>query len=264
MWIDTHTHLYSSAFDEDREEAIKRAKSAGVEQVFLPSIDQSHFKAMEAMEHADPDWVKLMIGLHPCSVKADNATELAFVEQQLKTRPFAAIGEVGMDLYWDKTHKAEQEAVFRQHCEWALAYNLPLIIHVRDAFEPLFEQLEAYRNKGLKGIFHCFSGGKNELDWIFNFGFLIGLGGVLTFKNGGLDKLFANENQSVLNHIVLETDAPYLAPHPHRGKRNETAYLTLVGEKLASIFQVSDEELAKITSRNAQKLFKTYSHADTI
>ncbi len=258
MWIDTHTHLYSSKFDEDRSEAISRAKEEGIEQIYLPSIDQSHYQSMVDMENADPSFVKLMMGIHPCSVQATNEEELAFVEKCLKERPFAAIGEIGIDLYWDKTHQIQQEKLFCKQCDLALAYNLPIIIHVRDAFSEIFVQLEKYRGTGLTGIFHCFSGGQEELEHILDLGFKIGLGGVLTFKNGGLDKVFATYDSTILNHIVLETDAPYLAPHPKRGKRNETAYLPIIGQKLADIFNMDVKEIADITTRNAKNLFVNY------
>lgn len=258
MWIDTHTHLYSSKFDEDRSEAILRAKEEGIHEIYLPSIDKSHFQSMLDMESKDPEFVKLMIGVHPCSVQANNDEELKFVEESLKSRPFAAIGEIGIDLYWDKTYKKEQEELFCKQCDLALKYKLPIIIHVRDAFPEVFAQLEKYRNTELTGIFHCFSGGKSELDHILDLGFNIGLGGVLTFKNGGLDKVFKSCDKSILNHIVLETDAPYLAPHPKRGKRNETAYLPIIGQKLAEIFEMDIEEVARITSANAQNIFVSY------
>lgn len=258
MWIDTHTHLYSSKFDEDRAEAISRAKEEGVQQIFLPSIDKGHYQSMIDMEIEDPSFVKLMIGIHPCSVQETNSEELAFVEESLKQRPFAAIGEIGIDLYWDKTHQKQQEELFSKQCDLALKYNLPIVIHVRDAFQEIFVQLEKYRNTNLTGIFHCFSGGKEELDHILDLGFKIGLGGVLTFKNGGLDKVFSNCDPSVLNHIVLETDAPYLAPHPKRGKRNETAYLPIIGRKLAEIFNLEIKEVAEITTKNANDIFVNY------
>lgn len=258
MWIDTHTHLYSSKFDEDRAEAILRAKEEGIQEIYLPSIDKSHYQSMVAMEKEDPTFVKLMIGIHPCSVQANNNEEIEFVEESLKRRPFAAIGEIGIDLYWDKTFKKEQEELFCMQCDLALKYNLPIIIHVRDAFSEIFTQLEKYRNTKLTGIFHCFSGGTSELDHILDLGFKIGLGGVLTFKNGGLDKVFKAYDKSVLNHIVLETDAPYLAPHPKRGKRNETSYLPIIGQKLAEIFEIDIKEVARITSSNAHKIFKSY------
>jgi TatD DNase family protein len=258
MWIDTHTHLYSSKFDEDRAERIQAAKDAGVSKVFLPSIDKAYFPSMEKMEQEDPSWVQLMMGLHPCSVGATNDEELSFIKDQLKKRPFAAIGEIGIDLYWDKTHAEEQKRLFCEQCDLALEYNLPIVIHVRDAFEEIFIELEKYRNTSLTGIFHCFTGGKEELEKALDLGFKVGLGGVLTFKNGGLDKLFAQYDRDILNHIVLETDSPYLAPQPYRGKRNETAYLPLIGEKLASIFEIPEEEIAMITSKNAEELFKSY------
>lgn len=258
MWIDTHTHLYSSKFDEDRSDAILRAKEVGIQQIFLPSIDKAHFQSMEDMEKKDPQYVKLMMGIHPCSVQGDNTEELKFVEDSLKARPFTAIGEIGIDLYWDKTYIKEQEELFCKQCDLALQYNLPIIIHVRDAFPEIFAQLEKYRDTNLTGIFHCFSGGKTELDQILDLGFKIGLGGVLTFKNGGLDKVFKTYDASILDHVVLETDAPYLAPHPNRGKRNETAFLPLIGQKLADIFDLDIQEIADITTKNAQDIFVNY------
>lgn len=258
MWIDTHTHLYSSKFDEDRSEAITRAKEEGIEQIYLPSIDKGHYESMVEMEDKDPTFVKLMIGIHPCSVKEENNDELQFVKECLSNRPFTAIGEIGIDLYWDKSFQKQQEELFCQQCDLALEYNLPIVIHVRDAFPEIFAQLEKYRNTGLTGIFHCFSGGKKELDYILDLGFKVGLGGVLTFKNGGLDKVFSECDVSILNHIVLETDAPYLAPHPNRGRRNETSFLPIIGQKLADVFQLSIEEIADITTKNAKEIFIDY------
>lgn len=258
MWIDTHTHLYSSKFDEDRDEAIERAKSEQIQQIFLPSIDKAYFSKMEIMEEKDPNFVKLMIGIHPCSVGAENDDELAFVKDQLSKRPFAALGEIGIDLYWDKTHRKQQEDLFCAQCELAIQYDVPIVIHVRDAFPELFACLEQFRDTSLTGIFHCFSGGKEELDTILGFGFKVGLGGVLTFKNGGLDKVFKQYDVSILDHIVLETDSPYLAPHPYRGKRNETSYIPLIGQKLADIFELDLETIAEKTTQNAQQIFKHY------
>ncbi len=256
MLIDTHTHLYSNQFDEDRKEMIQRAKEAGVESVYLPSIDSAYFDSMLAMEAEDPDWCKLMIGLHPCHVKENLKEELAFVRDQLETRKFAAIGEVGIDLYWDKTFRQEQMDALALQIEWADEFQLPIVLHVREAFDEVFEVLENTKEKCPRGIFHCFTGDLKQAEEAISRGFKLGLGGVLTFKKAGLDKVIENIG---MEHLVLETDAPYLAPTPHRGKRNETSYIRLVAEKLASIKGITPEEVIKITGANALEIFVPYS-----
>lgn len=256
MLIDTHTHLYSSQFDEDRDEIVRRAKENGVQRVYLPSIDSAYYDSMLAMEENDPEWCKLMIGLHPCHVKENYREELDFVEKQLEKRPFAAIGEIGMDLYWDKTFQKQQREALEIQIDWADSYKLPIILHVRNAFDELFEGLEAKKSKNPWGIFHCFSGNLEQARRAISMGFKLGIGGVVTFKNSGLDKVM---QEISLEDIVLETDSPYLAPTPYRGKRNETSYISLVVDKLAEIKEVSKEEVIEITGRNAEDLFIPYS-----
>ncbi len=256
MLIDTHTHLYSSQFDEDRLEMIQRAKAAGVHSVYLPSIDSTYYEAMLEMERQDPDWCKLMIGLHPCHVKENVKEELNFVRAQLESRKFAAIGEIGIDLYWDKSFKQAQMDALALQIDWADEYKLPIVLHVRDAFDELFEVLEAKKDKNPNGIFHCFTGNIEQAENAISRGFKLGLGGVLTFKNAGLDKVVENID---LEHLVLETDSPYLAPHPHRGKRNETSYVNLVAEKLAAIKGISLDTVIEKTGVNALDIFVPYN-----
>ncbi len=255
MLIDTHTHLYSSQFDEDRSEMIQRAKDSGVEKVFLPSIDSTYFESMLKMESVDPDWCKLMMGLHPCHVKENVEEELAFVRKQLDSRKFAAIGEVGIDLYWDKSFRDAQMNALATQIDWANEFKLPIVLHVRDAFDEVFEVLEAKKDKNTNGIFHCFTGDLSQAEEAISRGFKLGLGGVLTFKKAGLDKVIENID---LEHLVLETDAPYLAPTPFRGKRNESSYINYVADKLVDIKQVSREEVIAVTGKNAMDIFVPY------
>ncbi len=255
MLIDTHTHLYSNQFDEDRAEMIQRAKDAGVNSVYLPSIDSSYFDSMLAMESNDPEWCKLMIGLHPCHVKENVDEELTFVRKQLEARKFAAIGEVGIDLYWDKTFRQAQMDALALQIDWANEFKLPIVLHVRDAFDEVFEVLEQTKDKNPHGIFHCFTGNVEQAEQAISRGFKLGLGGVLTFKKAGLDKVVENIG---MEHLVLETDAPYLAPTPFRGKRNESAYISYVAQKLATIKGITTEEVNKITGANALEVFVPY------
>jgi TatD DNase family protein len=252
MYIDTHAHLYVSEFDADRNEMIQRALNAGVKQVVLPAIDSETTAAMHALKKQFPKNIHLMMGLHPTHVKENVEEELVHVANELEKNNFVAVGEIGMDLYWDKTYQKEQQKAFAQQIDWALAYDLPIVIHCRKAFDEIFEVLEGVVNQRLRGIFHCFTGNVAQAQRAIELNMLLGIGGVLTFKNSGLAETIS---KIPLAHLVLETDAPYLAPMPFRGKRNESAYLPLVAQRLAQVYQVSDEQVAQITTANAQKLF---------
>lgn len=252
-FIDTHTHLYVEQFDDDRHTVIKRAIDSGVTRFYLPNIDTESVEGMLVLEKEYPDHCFPMIGLHPCSVKADYKEQLTVMRGWLNKRSFAAIGEIGMDLYWDTTFRKQQEDAFLRQCEWAMESDLPIVIHSRETTEVLIEMIQSINDIRLRGIFHCFTGNVKQAEAITNLGFKLGIGGVATFKNGGLDKTLADVN---LEHIVLETDSPYLAPKPHRGKRNESAYIVLVARKLAEIYGVSLAEVAEVTSKNARKIFK--------
>ena len=252
MYIDTHAHLYVSEFDADRNEMMQRALNAGVKQVVLPAIDSETTAAMHALKKQFPKNIHLMMGLHPTHVKEHVEEELVHVANELEKNNFVAVGEIGMDLYWDKTYQKEQQKAFAQQIDWALAYDLPIVIHCREAFDEIFEVLEGVVNQRLRGIFHCFTGNVAQAQRAIELNMLLGIGGVLTFKNSGLAETIS---KIPLTHLVLETDAPYLAPMPFRGKRNESAYLPLVAQRLAQVYQVSDEQVAQITTANAQKLF---------
>lgn len=252
MLIDTHTHLYVSEFDNDRNAMIQRALDAGVSQFVLPAIDAETTEAMHVLKRDYPKNMHLMMGLHPTHVNADHKEALHHVYQQLKAHDFVAVGEIGMDLYWDKTYQKEQQRAFAQQIEWALSFDLPIVIHCREAFDEIFEVLESVKDKRLRGIFHCFTGDASQAQRAINLNMLLGIGGVVTFKNSGLAETLA---QVPLKHIVLETDSPYLAPVPFRGKRNESSYLPLVSAKIAAIYEISEEDVAKITTQNAKQLF---------
>lgn len=252
MLIDTHTHLYLPQFDEDRAEVIDRANEKGVERFYLPNIDSTSMDAMFALEAAHPESCFAMMGLHPCSVKENYEEELALVKKWLDTRDFCAVGEIGIDLHWDKTTLDIQKKAFRQQIDWAKEYELPIVIHSRESIDIIIEILEEEKDRRLRGIFHCFTGNVEQANKIIALGFYLGIGGVLTFKNSGLDKTIAKVG---LEHLVLETDSPYLSPTPFRGKRNESAYVELVAKKLAEVKQVEIEEVAKATTANSEKIF---------
>ena len=252
MFIDTHTHLYSDKFAGDRDAVLQRAWDNGVEMALLPAIDHSTHAAMLALEAAHPERCRAMIGLHPVSVGEDYEEELAEVERYLAAREWVAIGEIGMDLYWDKTYQRQQEDAFLRQCAWAVDYDLPISIHARDAIDNLLELLEGIGNPVLRGVFHCFTGDVVQAERALDLGFYLGMGGVLTFKNGGLEPVVKKVPRT---SVLLETDSPYLAPTPHRGKRNETAYLPHVAEKVAELWGVSVEEVGRITTANARQLF---------
>lgn len=249
---DTHTHLYSSQFNEDRNEIILKAIEVGVSRFFIPSIDSTYTQKMYDLESQFPENIFLMMGLHPCYVKENYLEELAHVEAELEKRKFYAIGEIGIDLFWDKTFLKEQQHAFKHQIQLAKKYNLGINIHCRDAFEETFEVLESEKDDKLFGIFHCFTGDLEQANQAISLGMKLGIGGVSTFKNGKIDQFL---NQIDLQHIVLETDSPYLAPVPFRGKRNESSYTLLVAQKLAEIYKVSVEEIASITTENSKAVF---------
>ena len=249
---DTHTHLYVEQFDEDRDAMIQRALDAGVKRFFLPAIDSSYTQAMLDLQQAYPESVYLMTGLHPTHVKENYEDEVQHVVQNLSKHTYHAIGEIGIDLYWDDTYIKEQEAAFRQQIRLAIAHDLPIVIHCRESFEEIVAVLQEERKENLRGIFHCFTGTIEQARQAIALNMKLGIGGVVTFKNGGLDKFL---DQIDLQHIVLETDAPYLAPVPYRGKRNESSYINFVLHKLTEIYGRSAEEIAEITSNNATELF---------
>lgn len=249
---DTHTHLYSEEFDQDRNEMVQRAITAGVSRFFIPAIDSTCTASMYALEKEYPENVFLMMGLHPTYVKDNYKAELQHVETELAKRKFYAIGEIGIDLYWDKTHLKEQQDAFRHQIKLAKQYQLPIVIHCRDAFDEIFEVLEAEKAPDLFGIFHCFTGTHEQALRAISLNMKLGIGGVVTFKNGKIDQFL---NQIDLNHIVLETDSPYLAPIPYRGKRNESSYILNVVHKLAEIYALPFDEIARITTENSKAVF---------
>jgi len=250
---DTHTHLYSEAFDADRTEVIERALAAGVTRFFIPAIDSTYTEAMYALENSYPNNVFLMMGLHPTHVKDNYLEELAHVKEQLSSRKFVAIGEIGIDLFWDQSMLKAQQDMFRAQIQLAKHYELPIVIHCRDAFDEVFEILEEEKGPDLFGIFHCFTGTLEQAQLAISYNMKLGIGGVVTFKNGKIDQFL---NQIDLKHIVLETDAPYLSPVPYRGKRNESSYILNVLEKLSDIYGVSNDYIAEITTQNSKSVFK--------
>jgi len=253
MITDTHTHLYSKQFSEDRDQMMQRALDVGVKRFFIPAIDSTYADAMYDLEKQYPDNVFLMMGLHPTHVKAETLeAELAFVEKEFERRKFYAVGEIGIDLYWDKSTLSIQQQAFKRQIQLAKKYKLPINIHGRDAFDEIFEVLESERSPELFGIFHCFTGTKAHAEKAISLGLKLGIGGVVTFKNGGLDQFL---HQIDLRHIVLETDSPYLAPVPYRGKRNESSYLTHVIAKLSEIYGLPEAEIARITTENSKAVF---------
>lgn len=251
--IDTHSHIYSEEFDADRAETVQCAKEAGITHIILPNCDSGTLPQMLALEAAYPDYCYAAIGLHPTSVKENYEEELALIESELKRRSWIALGEIGIDLYWDKTFLPQQIKAFQLQIKWALQYNLPVIIHVRDSFQETMKALEPFKNKGLRGVFHSFTGTLEEAQEIITFGgFKLGINGIVTFKNSGLASVVEKID---LKHILLETDSPYLTPAPHRGKRNESAYTQLVANKLAEIYNCSPELIDEQTTLNAKSLF---------
>jgi TatD DNase family protein len=252
MLTDTHTHLYSEQFDEDRGVMMLRAREAGVKRFFIPAIDSTYNDRMFDLEQRFPDEVFLMMGLHPTSVQANYKEELSKVRNWIDQRDFYAIGEIGIDLYWDQSFLEQQQEAFRTQIHWAKEKGWPIVIHCREAFDEIFEILEEEKGDDLKGIFHCFTGTIEQAHQAISYNMKLGIGGVATFKNGKINKFL---DQIPLKHIVLETDAPYLAPTPYRGKRNESSYLTYVVDKLVDIYGVSFEEIANITTQNSKEVF---------
>lgn len=249
---DTHTHLYSEAFDEDRNEMIRRAIDAGVDRFFIPAIDSTYAQSMHELEKTFPEKIFLMAGLHPTHVKDNFKEELAFVEKELSENKFYAVGETGIDLYWDKSTLEIQQEAFRHQIRLAKQYRLPIVIHCRDAFDEVFEVLEAEKGEDLYGIFHCFTGTLEQAKKALSYNMKLGIGGVVTFKNGKIDTFL---KEIPLEEIVLETDAPYLAPTPYRGKRNESSYIVEVLKKVAEIYELSPEEVARVTTGNSKEIF---------
>lgn len=250
--IDTHCHLYSKEFTRDIDEVFHRAEKEGVTRFFLPAIDRHCQEALLALEAGRPGVCFGMTGLHPCHVKADYLDELRFVEEELGRRKWVALGEIGLDFYWDRTFEAEQYTAFHRQIEWALHYGLPIVIHSRESMKESIGVVREHQKGGLRGIFHCFSGDAAAAREIVELGFLLGIGGVLTYKNSGLPDAIRDVP---LESLVLETDAPYLSPVPFRGKRNESSYLKYIVARLAEVKGISVEEAAGVTTRNAQKIF---------
>jgi len=249
---DTHTHLYSEAFKDDREEMMERAINAGVTRFFIPAIDSTYTTAMFDLEKSYPDNVYLMMGLHPTSVKSNYLDELNQVEQLLIQRSFVALGEIGIDLFWDRTTLDIQKQAFRYQIQLAKTHRLPIVIHCRDAFDEVFDILEDEKGPELFGIFHCFTGTCNQAKRAISLNMKLGIGGVVTFKNGKINQFI---NKIDLKHIVLETDAPYLSPTPFRGKRNESSYLVEILNKLSELYNLPVRDIAKITTDNSIKVF---------
>ena len=250
---DTHTHLYSEQFNEDRNAIIQRAIDVGVSRFFIPAIDSTYINAMLDLEKEFPKNIFLMMGLHPTHVKENFEEELAFVKKWLDQRKFYAVGEIGIDLYWDKSTLKNQQIAFKTQIAWAKEKNLPIIIHCRDAFDEIFEILEEEKDTKLYGIFHCFTGSLEQAKKAISYNMKLGIGGVVTFKNGKIDQFL---HEIDIKNIVLETDSPYLAPAPYRGKRNESSYIIKVVSKLAEIYNVTEKEIAEITTQNSKDIFE--------
>ncbi|MBD2768628.1 TatD family hydrolase [Hymenobacter sp. BT664] len=250
---DSHAHLYAEQFKRDRPEALRRAQDVGVRTIVMPNIDHSSIDAMLELEAQAPETCFAMMGLHPCSVTRRFEQDLYEVEAWLGRRPFAAVGEAGLDLHWDKTRLAEQQEALKIQLELAKRHQLPIVLHTREAFAETVALVEAAQDGTLRGVFHCFSGTPQEAEQVIKLGFLLGIGGVATFKNGGADEVLPGLD---LQHLLLETDCPYLAPVPHRGQRNEPAYLPLVLHRVAELLGKDPAEVAAATTRNAAELFK--------
>ena len=250
--IDTHTHLYLNQFKDDIDKVIQRSIDKGINKFIFPAIDSTHFDDMHDLKNKYPGSIYLMSGLHPTNVKENYKEELEFVVNSLKSHSYVAIGEIGIDLYWDKTYLKQQQDAFEFQIRLAIKNDLPIVIHCREAFDEIFEILDKENCTKLRGVFHCFTGTLEQANRAIRLGFKLGIGGVVTFKNGGIDKFL---NQIDLKHIVVETDSPYLAPVPFRGKRNESSYITYVIDKLSEIYGLPIKEIASVTTKNAEKVF---------
>ena len=250
--IDTHTHLYLNQFKDDIDKVIQRSKDKGINKFIFPAIDSTHFDDMHDLKNKYPGSIYLMSGLHPTNVKENYKEELEFVVNSLKSHSYVAVGEIGIDLYWDKTYLKQQQDAFEFQIRLAIKNDLPIVIHCREAFDEIFEILDKENCTKLRGVFHCFTGTLEQANRAIRLGFKLGIGGVVTFKNGGIDKFL---NQIDLKHIVVETDSPYLAPVPFRGKRNESSYITYVIDKLSEIYGLPIQEIASVTTKNAEKVF---------
>jgi TatD DNase family protein len=253
MLIDTHTHLYDEQFDLDRNERIQAAIEQGVNRFYLPNCNSETIDGMLEVEKQFPDHCYAMMGLHPCYVKENVDDELAIMHAWLQKRKFCAVGEIGLDYYWDKTFVEQQKKAFRTQLEWSLEYNIPIVIHTREATQDTIQLVKEYVKQGVKGVFHCFSGSYETAMQIIDMGFYLGIGGVLTYKKAGLQEVVQKID---LKHMVLETDAPYLTPVPFRGKRNESLYITHVATKLAELKDISIQEVEETTTQNAYNLFQ--------
>jgi TatD DNase family protein len=253
QFVDTHTHLYLPEFDNDRDESVKRAVGNNVVKLLMPNIDVHSIKPMLSAENRYPGICYSMIGLHPTSVKEDYLQQLAQLEQNISDHKFVAVGEIGIDLYRDKTYLKEQIIAFRKQVSLALDLNLPVVIHSREAFMEIFSVFDEFKDKRLKGVFHAFSGDLETAQKAISLGFSLGIGGIVTFKNSGLDKVVSS---SGLENIVLETDSPYLAPTPYRGKRNESSYINIISNTLAQVFSIEVEKVASVTFANSLELFQ--------
>ncbi len=253
MFVDTHTHLFSDAFDEDRAQVVQTAIDAGVSKLLLPNIDVQTIDAMHELENQFPQNCFSMMGLHPGSVTQNWEKDLEIVKKHLFSRKYIAVGEIGMDLYWDKTFMEEQKQAFKLQVEWAKELRIPIAIHARDAFDEIFEILDRINDENLTGVFHCFTGTKEQADHIQSYGgFKLGIGGVLTYKKAGLDEVLS---QIDLKELILETDSPYLAPVPFRGKRNQSSYVLHIAEKLSEVYELPLSEIERQTTENAMELF---------
>lgn len=252
-FIDSHAHIYLKEFREDLEETLNKAQESGVKKIYMPNIDHTSIDDMLEVENRWPEQCISMMGLHPCSVKKGFEKELYLVEEWLGKKDFVAVGEIGTDLYWDKTFWPQQQEAFKVQVDLAKKHKKPIVIHCRESIDETIELVENLMDDQLSGVFHCFSGDKKQAEKIAGLGFYLGIGGVATFKNGGLDKVLPDID---IKHIILETDSPYLAPVPHRGKRNEPSYIPLIAKRVASLKEISIEEVAEVTTANTLNLFK--------